>query len=152
MVPKGERMSRDSAATKRFRVALSFPGEYDDRVRAIAERLAVRFGQNRVLYDKFYDAEFARPDLDVYLPDLYRTQSDLIVVFLCPEYAKKRWCRLELRAVRQLIGSTDSSRIMYLGSAWRSSSGIAGGNRCRRLPKWPRRRLPIFALRASPSK
>ena len=114
MVPKGGRMSRDSSATKRFRVALSFPGEYDDRVRAIAERLAVRFGQNRVLYDKFHDAEFARPDLDVYLPDLYRTQSDLIVVFLCPEYAKKRWCRLELRAVRQLIGSTDSSRIMYL--------------------------------------
>ena len=107
-------MSGYSSATKRFRVALSFPGEYDDRVRAIAERLAVRFGQNRVLYDKFYDAEFARPDLDVYLPDLYRTQSDLIVVFLCPEYAKKRWCRLEWRAVRQLIGSTDSSRIMFL--------------------------------------
>ncbi|MEN9665763.1 MAG: hypothetical protein RLZZ326_2126 [Planctomycetota bacterium] len=107
-------MSGYSSATKRFRVALSFPGEYADRVRAIAERLAVRFGQDGVLYDKFYDAEFARPDLDVYLPDLYRTQSDLIVVFLCPEYAKKRWCRLEWRAVRQLIGSTDSARIMFL--------------------------------------
>src|SRR5438128_291491 len=61
-----------------------------------------------------YDAEFARPDLDVYLPGLYRIQSELIVVFLCPEYASKRWCGLEFRHIRQLIGTPDAARIMFL--------------------------------------
>lgn len=48
-----------------------------------------------MLYDRYHEAEFARPDLDVYLPNLYATESELIVIFLCPDYAKKRWCKLE---------------------------------------------------------
>jgi hypothetical protein len=84
---------------KRFRVALSFAGEKRDFVAKVAASLAKHFGETAVLYDKFkaHEADFARPDLDVYLPDLYRTQSELIVLFLCEDYAKKRWCRLDLQ-------------------------------------------------------
>jgi hypothetical protein len=67
-----------------------------------------------VLYDKYYEAEFARLDLVVYLPRLYRTQSELVVLFLCPEYAAKRWCNLEWRHIRQLIATVNESRIMLL--------------------------------------
>jgi hypothetical protein len=67
-----------------------------------------------VLYDKYHDEEFAQPDLDVYLPNLYRTESELLVVFLCPEYAAKRWCRLEWRYIRQLIATLDAERVMLL--------------------------------------
>ena len=87
-------------SNKRFAVALSFPGEHRGRVAAVAEQLSAAFGQGRVLYDKYHTAEFARPDLDIYLPALYREQSELIVLFLCPEYAQKRWCGLELRHIR----------------------------------------------------
>ncbi len=102
------------ASTRRFRVALSFPGERRSFVAQIAANLATAHGKTRVLYDQFYEAEFARPDLDVYLPNLYRTNSDLICIFLCADYAQKRFCNLEWRFIRQLIATEDQSRIMFL--------------------------------------
>ena len=82
----------------------------------VAASLAERFGEAAVLYDMFkgHKADFARTDLDVYLPNLYRTESDLIVLFLCEDYAKKRWCKLEWRFIRQLIATADEGRIMFL--------------------------------------
>ena len=80
----------------------------------VAKHVATAFGEERVLYDKYHDAEFARLDLNVYLPALYRKDSELIVVFLCPEYAAKLWCRLEWRHISQLIATVDAKRIMFL--------------------------------------
>ena len=100
--------------TKRFRIGLSFPGEHRPFVEQVAKHLADRVSRDRVLYDKFHEAEFAQPDLDIYLPNLYRTECELIAIFLCAEYAKKRWCRLEWRFIRQLIATADASRIMFL--------------------------------------
>ena len=37
-------------STKRFRVALSFPGEKRDFIRQVADLLATAIGQERVLY------------------------------------------------------------------------------------------------------
>jgi|SRR5580700_6637493 hypothetical protein len=68
-------------STKRFRVALSFPGEYRGRIERIAEALAAALGRDRVLYDKWYAAEFARPGLGAYLPELYQKESDLLIFF-----------------------------------------------------------------------
>jgi len=92
-------MAAKSASSRRFDIALSFPGEHRDYVEDVAGHLVPLFNKDRILYDKYYEAEFARPDLDVYLPGLYRTQSELIVLFLCPEYAAKCWCRLEWRHI-----------------------------------------------------
>src|SRR6185436_14948287 len=89
--------------TRRFRIALSFPGEHRPFVERVAERLAAAVGRERVLYDDYYEAEFARPDLDTYLQRLYHDESELIAVFLCSEYEAKEWCGLEWRAVRDLI-------------------------------------------------
>jgi hypothetical protein len=107
-------MNKDLSGSRRFDIALSFPGEHRDFVARVADHLAAVFGNDRVLYDKYFEAEFARPDLDVYLPRLYRAQSELIALFLCPEYAAKRWCNLEWRHIRQLIATVDVSRIMLL--------------------------------------
>ena len=107
-------MPDDFNKSRRFDVALSFPGEHRAFVAEVAECLSSEFGKERVLYDDYYEAEFARPDLDLYLPNLYRTESELIVIFLCPEYSEKRWCRLEWRSIRQLIATVDSRRIMFL--------------------------------------
>ena len=102
------------ASNKRFAIALSFAGECRDFVEQVASCLAEQAGQERVLYDKYHEAEFAQPDLDVYLPNLYRTESELIVIFLCADYAEKRWCKLEWRSVRQLIATSENSRIMFI--------------------------------------
>jgi hypothetical protein len=88
---------------KRFAVALSFPGEWRARVEAIAATLAKRVGRDRILYDRYHEAEFARPNLDLHLPALYHDETELNVVFLCKEYGEKEWCGLEWRAIRDLI-------------------------------------------------
>src|SRR5437763_432991 len=98
----------------RFTIALSYPGEHRQIVEPIADLLAKAFGEGQVLYDKYHDAELARLDLDTYLPSLYRESSELIVLFLCPEYAGKRWCNLEWRHIKQLIATVNAGRLMLL--------------------------------------
>ena len=44
---------------QRFAVALSFPGEARYRVSEIASLLAGACGRDRILYDRFHEAEFA---------------------------------------------------------------------------------------------
>jgi len=106
-------MASDSATTRRFSVALSFPGEYRKFMRQVASFLADAFSQERVLYDHYHDAEFSRSDLHIYLPTLYGKESELIVIFLCADYASKPWCKLEWRHISQLISSADAKRIMF---------------------------------------
>ncbi len=87
----------------RFRVAFSFPGEKRAYVEDAARLLAGRFGEDAIPYDRFHTAEFARPGLGSYLPELYHEHAALIVVVLCADYEKKEWCNLEWRAVLDLI-------------------------------------------------
>jgi hypothetical protein len=100
--------------TKRFKIALSFPGERRDFVEQVAAQLADQVGRDRVLYDQYYEAEFARPDLDTYLQRLYHDESELIAVFLCADYERKDWCGLEWRAIRDLIKKRQASTVMPL--------------------------------------
>jgi tetratricopeptide (TPR) repeat protein len=90
-------------STKRFRIAFSFAGEKRDFVKQTADLLAVRFGQEKILYDKYHEAEFARSNLGIYLPNLYNLQSDLVVVVVCPDYDEKEWTGLEWLAIHDLL-------------------------------------------------
>ena len=101
-------------STQRFKIALSFPGEHRGFVEQVAARLADQVGRDRVLYDKYYEAEFARTDLDTYLQRLYHDESELVAVFLCADYERKDWCGLEWRAIRDLIKKRQTSTVMPL--------------------------------------
>lgn len=103
-----------ASAERRFAVGFSYAGAERERVAPLAERLAQRLGEERVLFDRFHEAELAIPDLDVYLPRLYRDHTALIVVVLSPDYPRKRWCGLEWRWIRQLILESAQGRIMLL--------------------------------------
>lgn len=98
---------------KRFRVALSFPGEKRGFVEEVANHLAERVGRPKVFYDNFYKAELAKPNLDIALQATYHTDADLVVVFLCAEYEQKEWCGLEWRAVRDMIKRRRDDEIMF---------------------------------------
>jgi hypothetical protein len=113
-----------TGSPKRFNIALSFPGEYRTFVEDVASCLSQYVGRDRILYDRFYEAEFARPDLDTYLQRLYHDQSDLIAVFLCADYERKEWCGLEWRAVRDLIKRRQSSTVMPLRFDTTEISGL----------------------------
>ncbi len=99
---------------RRFSVALSFPGEIRPIVERVAKGLERKLTKDRVFYDQWYEPELARIDLDVYLQSIYHDQSDLIVVFLCPEYDQKQWCGLEWRAIRDIIKQRRGDDIMLV--------------------------------------
>jgi hypothetical protein len=122
---------QDSAAPvvrRRFRVSLSFAGEHRGYVKEVAEILVGALGTKSVLYDKYFEAEFARSGLDVYLPDLYRKESDLIVVFISRQYDSKPWCGLEWRSIRQLIAEKRHSQLMFLRFDNSEVEGILPGD------------------------
>lgn len=100
--------------SKRFQVALSFPGEHRTVVEQIANVLAERLTKPAVFYDRFYESELARPNLDTYLQNIYHNDSELIVVFLCQDYNHKEWCHLEARAIRDLIKKRRDDEVMFI--------------------------------------
>jgi hypothetical protein len=106
-------MSDSPPAKRRFRVALSFPGEHRSRVENIATILAAHFGHDQILYDRWHAAKFNRPNLDLYLPTLYHDDSDLIAIFLCQEFNAKEWCGLEWRACRDVLKHKQDDRLMF---------------------------------------
>lgn len=99
-------------SAKRFRIAFSFAGEKRDFVAKVAAILAQRFSDAEILYDKYHEAEFAEWKLGLNLPDLYRDQSYLIVVIVCPNYSEKNWCGLEWVAIHGMLMSGKSRDIM----------------------------------------
>lgn len=100
---------------RRFKIAFSFPGEHRDIVDKIARGVADVFAKEYVLYDLFHRSEFARPNLDTYLQNLYINESELIVVFICSDYNRKKWCGIEWRAIRELLNSNEAdNRILFV--------------------------------------
>lgn len=108
----------------RFVVALSFPGEHRSFVARVANQLAAQFGKERILYDRFHEAEFARPNLDNHLQNLYHDESELVVVFLGRDYERKQWPGVEWRAIRDIIKQKKDTSVMFV----RLDSGAVSGN------------------------
>ena len=110
---------------KRFRIAFSFAGEKREFVAGVARILANRFGEDKILYDKFHEAEFARWNLGVYLPKLYGEQSDLIVPVICPNYDPKRWTGWEWVHIYGLLTKADGHRVMPSRFEYAQADGLS---------------------------
>lgn len=114
-----------SPPTKRFRIAFSFAGEKREFVEQTAKLLADRFGDDAILYDKYHEAEFARHDLGIYLPQLYGKQSDLIVPVLCARYDVKRWTGWEWLHIYGLLTREDGHRVMPSRFEYAQADGLS---------------------------
>lgn len=88
--------------TRRFAVALSFPGEHRRFVRNVAERLSEKLGKTRVFFDEWYEHELRGTDADLKLKQIYRNDSELIVPFFSEHYTKM-WCLIEWHAIRVVL-------------------------------------------------
>ncbi len=99
-------------ATHKFAVAFTFPGEKRSYVEKVDKALQILLGPDQIFYDKRYEHELARLDLDTYLQSLYHDRAELIVVFLCSEYNRKDWCGIEWRAVRDIIKKRQGDSVM----------------------------------------
>lgn len=109
---------------KRFRVAFSFAGEKREFVAALASLLAEEFGRKRILYDKFHEAEFARRDLGIYLPELYHKESDLVVIVVSPSYDQKQWTGLEWTAIHDLLSQRRHDEVMLCRFDHATATGL----------------------------
>lgn len=112
--------------SKRFRIAFSFAGETRNFVADVAHILARRFGEERILYDKYHQAEFARPDLALYLPPLYHEHADLVVAVLCKDYEEKEWTGLEWKAIYGLIKKRKDEEVMLCRFDRAEGQGLYG--------------------------
>ena len=112
---------------KRFRIAFSFTGEKRAFVKDVAALLAGRFGESAILYDKFHEAEFARNDLAIYLPNLYNRDSDLVAVVVCPVYEAKEWTGLEWLAIHNLLPQRRREEVMLCRFGHAQIDGLFGG-------------------------
>lgn len=107
--------SRVNITTHRFDVAFSFPGEYRDLVEAVAKETTALLGAHACFYDLNYQAQLARPALDLLLQDIYGKRSKLLVVFIGSDYQRKIWPGIEWTAIRSVMTSARASgRIMYV--------------------------------------
>ena len=116
----GERVS------KRFRVAFSFAGEKRIFVEQVARILTEQFGKPSILYDKYHEAEFARPDLAFHLPALYHDEADLVVAVVCKDYDSKLWCGLEWTAIYGLVKQRKVDEIMLARFDHEEPKGLFG--------------------------
>jgi tetratricopeptide (TPR) repeat protein len=99
-------------SSKRFKVAFSFAGEKRDYVSKVAAILALKFGEELILYDKYHEAEFAVYDLGIRLPKLYGQESELVVPVLCPYYDSKRWTGWEWIHIYSLLTRSEGKLVM----------------------------------------
>lgn len=101
--------------TNRFEVAFSFPGEYRELVEAVARETTALLGAHACFYDENYQAQLARPALDVLLQDIYGRRSKLLVVFVGADYQRKMWPGIEWTAIRSVLTTAKANgRIMYV--------------------------------------
>jgi hypothetical protein len=95
-------MPPDVNQTRRFAIALSFPGEHRRLVRNVAKRLAEEFKQERVFFDEWDQSELHGTDAELKLRQIYRDDSELVVPFFSEHY-KGTWCQIEWRAIRAVL-------------------------------------------------
>ncbi len=112
-IGKIDRSTRRLADIK-FKIGMSFAGERRAYVAEVVNALRATVDPDAIFYDHDYQGQLARPNLDTLLQDIYRNQCELIVVFLCAEYAKKQWCGLEWRAIRDIIKSKKDDQVMFV--------------------------------------
>src|SRR5437868_15493477 len=98
--------------SKRFRIAFSFAGEKREFVADVARILAERFGEDKILYDKFHEPESARARLGRYLPKLYHEESELGAVVICRDSPNMEWCGPERDAVLDVPKKRRDNEVM----------------------------------------
>jgi hypothetical protein len=104
----------DSIHDHQFQIALSFSGTFRDRVKEIAQGLTEILGDYTIFYDFLYRGHLAQADHDLLLQKIYKENCELIVVFLSQDYGTRDWCKIEFRAIRELMNTGHNDKIMFL--------------------------------------
>jgi hypothetical protein len=102
LVTGSTRDMTQTSPSKRFAIAVSFPGEHRPFVRNVVKRLAEVLGRDRIFYDEWYTAELLGQNGDAKLRAVYRDQTEMVVPFFSEHY-KKPWCGVEWHAIKAML-------------------------------------------------
>ncbi|MDP8993544.1 MAG: S8 family serine peptidase [Pseudomonadota bacterium] len=98
---------------RRFAVALSFARDQRDYVTAVVHRLRRKgLMRDHIFFDEYWEAELSRPDLDLYLLNIYQDDAELLVPFFSRSYLEREWSGLEWRALRDVIKKKRADEVM----------------------------------------
>lgn len=99
-----------------FSISFSFSGKYRERVHAICKALIdLGLSEKDVFYDRWHSHLINGANGDATLREIYTKKSEIIVVLLSPDYAKKTWtANVEWPAIRELINTGYSANICLL--------------------------------------
>lgn len=101
-------------STKKFNVALTFPGEIRSTITDLLPELDKTFGRENYFYDNHYKHVLAKPNLNYLLQEIYGN-AKLIVVFLTKDYANKNWCNnVEWRKIQEHVFEGNGDKIMFM--------------------------------------
>jgi hypothetical protein len=114
----------------RFLISISFAGEIRPFIHDVATRLAELIGQEKVLYDRFHEAEFSRARLNRYLPRLYHDETELAVAVFSSAYPEREWCGLEWDALFDLIAQKKDAKVMLSRFNHAQPEGLYGAGFC----------------------
>ena len=95
-------MTSEQFESRRFAIAVSFPGEHRRFVLNVVTRLAEELGRDRVFYDEWYEDELVGIDGDLKLKRYYSEQSEIVVPFFSKHYGKP-WCEIEWHSIRAML-------------------------------------------------
>lgn len=100
---EGEGVTNAAGEKYRFEVALSFAGDNKrSYVREVARLLRDNLGDGKVFLDEWFEAEIAGLDAQLFFQKVFKSESRLVVVFVCGRYNEKPWTQDEWRAICSL--------------------------------------------------
>jgi energy-coupling factor transporter ATP-binding protein EcfA2 len=118
-------------------VAFSFTENYRDYIRQVYKELLNWIKPENLFFDERFKPEIAGFDADLILQKFYHEDSELIVIFLCKEYKEREWCcNVEWRAIRNLIKTGQSQRILPLRFDDTDIPGIYSTDICPNINEW----------------
>jgi len=118
--------NHNNAVSKKYKIALSYPKERRKIMTEIAEELAKKYNKESILFDMFHCEEFSGNNIDIRLQKFYTTESEMVVVFLCPEYGRNDWCQIEWRAIRAKMNSCKGFNVMFIRLSAFDANDIEG--------------------------
>ncbi len=100
---------------RKYRFALSFPGQYREFAEKVANLLCDHFSRSEVFYDEHHRSELGKHAKND-LRNIYRNDADLDLVFYGPKYLEKYWCQIEYEAITEMVNAAAENRhrVLYI--------------------------------------
>jgi hypothetical protein len=120
---------RNQSQPREYAVAFSYASEQRSFVHAVARRVkAALTGRARKVFYDVYAKRALAGQIGTRLAEIYGRDSDLVVVFMSPGYARSGWCKREWNAVRKALTGRKRPNLLLFACDGYAIPGIPAGH------------------------